>query len=144
MKINDCIGIRIKATQVIYAAEVSTELNTFGFSLAGGLDVDGNEYPDVLVGAYDSDRVVYLRSRPVVYLNRVDIFYEVESKQIDLDSRTCNLLDGTAVSCVQIRLCFEYTGRGVNPREDVNVQLTLDAKNPKQPRLHFLASGKLF
>lgn len=133
-------GIRTKYAQVIYAEQVSNDLTTFGFSLAGGLDVDGNEYPDVLVGAYDSDRVVYLRSRPVVYLSTVDITYDVESKQIDLDNRNCTLFDGTPVACVQLTLCFEYTGRGVSPREEINVQLTLDAKNPKNPRLHFLSS----
>ncbi|EFX79732.1 hypothetical protein DAPPUDRAFT_304328 [Daphnia pulex] len=132
-------GIRTKASQVIYAEEVSSELSTFGFSLAGGMDVDGNEYPDVLVGAYDSDRIVYLRSRPVVYLNTVDINYDVESKQIDLENKNCSLFDGTAVACVPLTLCFEYSGRGVNNREEVMVQLILDSKSPKNPRLHFLS-----
>jgi hypothetical protein len=132
-------GIRTKASQVIYAEEVSSELSTFGFSLAGGMDVDGNEYPDILVGAYDSDRIVYLRSRPVVYLNTVDINYDVESKQIDLENKNCSLFDGTAVACVPLTLCFEYSGRGVNNREEVMVQLILDSKSPKNPRLHFLS-----
>ena len=131
-------GIRTKASQVIYAEEISSELSTFGFSLAGGMDVDGNEYPDLMAGAYNSDRVVYMRSRPVVYLNTVDINYDVESKQIDLENRNCSLFDGTAVACVPLTLCFEYSGRGVNNREEVHVQLILDSKSSKNPRLHFL------
>jgi hypothetical protein len=103
------------------------------------MDVDGNEYPDTLVGAYDSDRIVYLRSRPVVYLNTVDISYDVESKQIDLENKNCSLFDGTAVACVPLTLCFEFSGRGVNNREEVMVQLILDSKSPKNPRLHFLS-----
>ena len=140
-------GLRPKAVQVIYASQVTTasaggsQLSTFGFSLAGGLDVDGNEYPDLVVGAYESDRIVYLRSRPVVQLLAADVTFDVDSKQIDLDSRNCSLLDGvTAVACVPLTLCFEYGGRGVDARQDINVQLVLDAKSPKSPRLHFLAS----
>ena len=32
------------------------------------MDLDGNEYPDVLVGAYESANAVYMRSAPVVHL----------------------------------------------------------------------------
>lgn len=101
--------------------------------------MDGNEYPDVMVGAYESDRVVYLRSRPVVYLNTVDISYDTETKQIDLENRNCSLFDRTPVACVPLTVCFEYSGRGVNAREEVQVQIILDSKNPKNPRLHFLS-----
>ena len=54
--------------QVIYAREVDNGLRTFGWSLSGGMDLDGNEYPDLLVGAYESANAVYLRSAPVVHL----------------------------------------------------------------------------
>ena len=102
-------------------------MTTFGFSLAGGLDVDGNEYPDLLVGAYDSDRIVYLLSRPVVQLIAADVTFDVDSKKIDLDGRNCSLLNGTPDACVPLTLCFEYGERGVDGRQEINVQLVLDA-----------------
>ena len=33
------------------------------------MDLDGNKYPDVLVGAYESSNAVYIRSAPVVHLD---------------------------------------------------------------------------
>lgn len=47
-----------KASQVIFAEDLSgTEhMSTFGFSISGGIDLDGNQYPDMVVGAYDSNR----------------------------------------------------------------------------------------
>lgn len=58
-------GIREKYSQVIYAEDVSrltgTELSTFGFSVSGGLDMDGNDYPDMVVGAYLSDAAYFFR-----------------------------------------------------------------------------------
>lgn len=125
---------------MIYAELISPALSTFGFSLSGGLDMDGNEYPDLLVGAYDSDRVVYLKSRPVVQLSYVNIAFDVDSKQVDLENKSCSLLDGTAVACVPLSLSLEYTGKGVDEHQDVEVQIVLDAKNSKSPRMMFLST----
>lgn len=46
--------------QVIRGSSVSPGFGTFGYSVSGGLDVDGNEYPDLLVGSLD-DTVALLR-----------------------------------------------------------------------------------
>lgn len=55
-------GVRKKYTQVIYAEEVSRiPPSTFGFSLAGGIDLDRNAYPDTVIGAYLSDQTFFLR-----------------------------------------------------------------------------------
>lgn len=57
-------GIRKKYGQVIYAEAIqsaSVSLSTFGFSLAGGIDLDGNEYPDMAVGSYLSDAAFFFR-----------------------------------------------------------------------------------
>lgn len=49
--------------QVIYASDVSVgqPISTFGWSLSGGMDMDDNLYPDLLVGAYLSDAAVLLK-----------------------------------------------------------------------------------
>ena len=44
----------------------SNALSTFGYSLSGGFDLDGNSYPDLLVGAFGSDQVLLLRGKPII------------------------------------------------------------------------------
>ncbi len=46
---------------MIYAADVKPWIHTFGFSISGGNDMDKNVYPDILVGAYKSNKAVLLR-----------------------------------------------------------------------------------
>ncbi len=123
---------------MVYAEEISPELSTFGFSLAGGMDIDGNEYPDIVVGAYDSDRVVYIRSRPIIILNTIDISYGAETKNINLEEKNCWLSDRTAVTCIPISICLMYSGRGVNAQEKIIAQIILDSKSPKNPRVYFM------
>lgn len=55
------VGVREKADQVIAGRDVRNNLQSFGFSLAGGVDMDGNEYPDLVVGAANSNQAVMLR-----------------------------------------------------------------------------------
>ena len=64
----------ISNLQKILGKDVDSGIRTFGWSLSGGMDLDGNQYPDVLVGAYESSNAVYIRSAPVVHLDsKVDI-----------------------------------------------------------------------
>lgn len=46
---------------MIYAEAVGRDISTFGFSVSGGLDLDGNDYPDMIVGAYLSDAAFFFR-----------------------------------------------------------------------------------
>lgn len=50
------IGLREKYSQVLKAEEIPGNPLTFGFSVAGGVDMDRNLYPDLSVGAYESDQ----------------------------------------------------------------------------------------
>ena len=55
------VGVREKADQVIAGRDVRKNLRSFGFSLAGGVDMDSNLYPDLVVGAAHSNQAVLLR-----------------------------------------------------------------------------------
>uniref|UniRef100_A0A8V5GH08 Uncharacterized protein n=1 Tax=Melopsittacus undulatus TaxID=13146 RepID=A0A8V5GH08_MELUD len=47
-------GLLEKPRQVISGSDLGpASMQTFGYSLSGGLDVDGNSYPDLLVGSRD-------------------------------------------------------------------------------------------
>uniref|UniRef100_A0A3B3V5I9 Integrin alpha-3-like n=1 Tax=Poecilia latipinna TaxID=48699 RepID=A0A3B3V5I9_9TELE len=46
-------GISAKPSQMIEGRSVAPGFRTFGYSLAAGVDVDGNHYPDLLVGSLD-------------------------------------------------------------------------------------------
>lgn len=52
-----------KYSQVIFAEDVASSsfLSTFGFSISGGIDLDGNMYPDLVVGAYEANKVIVFK-----------------------------------------------------------------------------------
>lgn len=75
--------------------------------------MDSNQYSDLLVGAYLSDRAVYLRSRPVVNVNAT---LEISPSKISLEQQNCNLQDGTKVSCVSAELCLSFDGINIPER----------------------------
>ncbi|XP_029042602.2 integrin alpha-PS2 isoform X1 [Osmia bicornis bicornis] len=130
-------GVLEKYSQVIHAENLDIPVDTFGFSVSGGLDLDGNQYPDLVVGAYDSATAVFFRSRPVIKMDSF-VSFGLESKLISLDDRNCTLSDGSRVTCLPLRACFRYSGEGVFPKHSFNIQYVLDVKKTKSPRLFFL------
>lgn len=130
-------GVLEKHSQVIYAENLEVPVQTFGFSVAGGLDLDGNHYPDLVVGAYESAAAMLFRSRPVIKMDSY-VTFDLESKLISLDDRNCTLSDRTRVTCLTLKACVQYGGEGVSPVQVFNVQYVLDVKKTKSPRLFFL------
>lgn len=46
-------GLNSKPEQVIRAEHLPVTMKTFGYALSGGMDLDNNGYPDILIGAYE-------------------------------------------------------------------------------------------
>ncbi|KAL9878702.1 integrin subunit alpha inflated isoform 2-T8 [Glossina fuscipes fuscipes] len=111
---------------------------TFGFALSGGIDMDGNTYPDLAVGAYASDQVYIFKSRPVAAVNAMTSFLS-PSKLINLDEKSCQTVrDRKRVVCTDIMTCWSYTGEYLPHVLEFDVSWVLDAKKPKSPRMFFL------
>lgn len=56
-------GLHTKPDQIINAQSLpfaNRLLKTFGYSLSGNIDLDGNGYPDLLVGAYEAVGYTFL------------------------------------------------------------------------------------
>ncbi|XP_060521290.1 integrin alpha-PS1-like isoform X2 [Cylas formicarius] len=86
------------------------QLTTFGYSLSGGLDMDNNGYPDLLVGAYDSDRALLFKTRPIIDI-KIDISGN-EMKNINASRKGCSRDPGNLNNtCFSITSCFKISGQ---------------------------------
>uniref|UniRef100_A0A8K9UF05 Integrin subunit alpha 7 n=1 Tax=Oncorhynchus mykiss TaxID=8022 RepID=A0A8K9UF05_ONCMY len=94
-------GIDTKPAQILDG--VDEGVKRFGYSISGGLDIDGNLYPDLAVGSL-GDKLVLYRSRPVIHVTR-DVSIEPQ-QYIDLEQHNCKGRDGV---CVEVKACFTYT-----------------------------------
>jgi hypothetical protein len=95
-------------SQRIYASDIvrATGLHTFGYSFADtrGTDIDLNGYPDMVVGAYASDTVVLLRTRPVI-----DVQTTMSSTPDVVNPAVTHCLDGSPNSYFNVTMCFKFT-----------------------------------
>ena len=128
-------GVEEKYSQVIYSENLELPVRTFGWSVSGGIDLDGNHYPDLVVGAYESNTAVYFRSRPVIGMYS-EINFVTDS--INLKNKACVLSDGTAVACSELKICCMYNGVGSWTQHDFSIYIVLDDKKKNNPRLFFL------
>ncbi|XP_067891645.1 integrin alpha-4 isoform X2 [Heterodontus francisci] len=116
-------GISSTFSQRIHGQRISNTLHAFGQSISGGIDVDDNGYSDVAVGAFMSDTVVLLRSRPVVV---VEAFLWLPPS-INRTKMEC-FENGKPVVCINVTVCFGNKGKKIpghivllyNIRTDVN------------------------
>uniref|UniRef100_A0A7N5JER2 Integrin alpha-7 n=1 Tax=Ailuropoda melanoleuca TaxID=9646 RepID=A0A7N5JER2_AILME len=131
------LGVVIKPSQVLEGEAVG--IKSFGYSLSGGLDVDGNRYPDLLVGSLD-DTAVLFRARPVLHVSH-EVF--IAPRAIDLEQPNCAA--GHSV-CVDLRVCFSYIATPSSYSPIVALDYVLDGDTDRRlrgqvPRVTFLSRG---
>ena len=64
-----------------------------------------NRYPDVVVGAYDTNKALVLRSRPVVNIETIMQNYP---EKINPSETVC-AQDGRKQICFNLRVCFRFS-----------------------------------
>ncbi|XP_033229880.1 integrin alpha-PS1 isoform X2 [Belonocnema kinseyi] len=106
-------GLIIKPSQIIHSEDTPVPLRTFGYSLSGGIDMDQNGYPDLLVGAYEDAAVVLLRSRNIInittyirYVNK-DRVYQDKIESIDPGKLGCVADPHSMYTCFSFEACCE-------------------------------------
>ncbi|KAG8442723.1 hypothetical protein GDO86_011500 [Hymenochirus boettgeri] len=136
----DALGIVPHYSMRISSQRVSPGLMMFGQSISGGVDMDKNGYLDLTIGAFMSDTVVLLRTRPVI---TVDVTILLPSS-INITAPQCH--DGTQqINCVNVTVCFSFYGKRVPGEIELYYNLTADvAKKERslQPRVFLVSSGE--
>ncbi|XP_074230752.1 integrin alpha-7 isoform X2 [Camelus bactrianus] len=131
------LGLVVTASQVLEGEAVG--IKSFGYSLSGGLDVDGNHYPDLLVGSL-ADTAVLFRARPVLHVSHE---VSILPRTIDLEQPNC--AGGHSV-CMDLRVCFSYVASPSSYSPVVALDYTLDGDTDRRlrgqvPRVTFLSRG---
>ncbi|XP_068415825.1 integrin alpha-7 isoform X2 [Eschrichtius robustus] len=131
------LGVVVKPSQVLEGEAVG--IKSFGYSLSGGLDVDGNRYPDLLVGSL-ADTAVLFRARPVLHVS-----HEVSILPRNIDLEQPNCASGHSV-CMDLRVCFSYIASPSSYSPVVALDYTLDGDTDRRlrgqvPRVTFLSRG---
>lgn len=115
----------IKLSQILYAKDFVNDKNDvikrFGSSLSGGLDMDSNSYPDLLIGAFPSNLVFVVRTYPIINLEAT--ISNIEKLQ-DIDQLKCS--QNKSIECFQLNLCFKIIN---NSRNKGILNLTLPKVN---------------
>ncbi|XP_009702613.1 PREDICTED: integrin alpha-8, partial [Cariama cristata] len=82
-------GLNTNPSQVLNGAWASQSMPSgFGFTLRGDSDVDKNDYPDLIVGAFGAGKAVVYRARPVVTVTAQLI---LNPMIVNPDNKTCEL-----------------------------------------------------
>ncbi|XP_038617892.1 integrin alpha-9 [Tachyglossus aculeatus] len=132
----DSDGIVPQYSMKLSGRRISPTLQMFGQAISGGIDMDGNGYPDVTIGAFMSDSVVLLRARPVVTVD-ISIFLPAS---INITAPQCH--DGQQpVNCLNVTTCFRFRGKHVPGEIGLSYVLTADVDKEK-PRVYFVSSGE--
>lgn len=131
-------GISSAFSQRIEGLQISKSLSMFGQSISGQIDADNNGYVDIAVGAFRSNSVVLLRTRPVVIVE-ASLNHPESVNRTNFDC----IENGMPAVCMNLTLCFSYKGKEV-PGYIVlfyNMSLDVNRKAETPSRFYFSSNG---
>uniref|UniRef100_A0A668A3X9 Integrin subunit alpha 8 n=1 Tax=Myripristis murdjan TaxID=586833 RepID=A0A668A3X9_9TELE len=102
----------------------SGSLPGYGFTLRGGRDLDKNQYPDLIVGAFGAGEVSVYRARAVVSVEAEMI---LTPRILNPDDRQCHLPHlNIKVTCLKVDVCAAVSGVGIPDSVGLRAELQLD------------------
>ncbi|KAM4687696.1 integrin alpha-8 [Discoglossus pictus] len=118
-------GLNNEPSQILDGTWASRSMPAgFGFTLRGDSDIDKNDYPDLIVGAFGVEKAVVYRARPVV---SVDAQLLLHPMILNPENKTCQLPNSeTLVTCFTVRACATVSGQGIPRKIVLKAELELD------------------
>lgn len=118
-------GLRTEPSQVLIGSwATSGGPAGFGFTLRGDGDIDNNQYPDLIVGAFGVDKTVVYRARPVV---SVEAQLLLSPRVLNPDEKTCRLPNTDAMAtCLTVAVCMQISGIGIPESVALQADVQLD------------------
>ncbi|MEE6466707.1 hypothetical protein FKM82_007028 [Ascaphus truei] len=118
-------GLNAKPSQTLAGPWASQSMPAgFGFTLKGDSDIDKNDYPDLIVGAFGSGKAFVYRTRPVV---TVDAQLLLHPMILNPENKTCQLSSSeTLVTCFTVRVCAAVSGQSIPRNIVLKAELELD------------------
>lgn len=134
-------GLSDKPSQIIKVSDLGllpSPIRTFGSSLSGGIDIDDNSYPDLLIGAYGSSVAIALLARPITNI-KTEV-QSLELKNIDPSKQGCKSDPGTNLTCFAFKACCSIAPYESIPSSNLELVYTIEAEtfnNKKFSRVFF-------
>ncbi|KAJ8403398.1 hypothetical protein AAFF_G00351700 [Aldrovandia affinis] len=131
-------GIAQTFSQRITGSVLGNAFKMFGQSVSGGIDIDGNGYTDVAVGAFLTDSAVVLRTRAVVIVEA----FMLLPPSVNRSQLLCSELGQPAV-CINASVCFRIKGKRISGHIGLLYNLTVDVQRKEgfPPRFYFTENG---
>nr|XP_039274816.1 integrin alpha-1-like [Styela clava] len=129
-------GLSNSRKQKVFGRTVTSNtqsLRAFGWSTYGGSDYDKNGYPDVVVSAPSSNRLIVLWSRKIITITP-----SISIGQTSIDVKHCAANPTTACSNITVCLNAKYEdGTEVSKTFEITYNVTLDSLTAANKRLRF-------
>lgn len=122
-------GLTTKPSQTITASDLGNmpkPITTFGSSLSGGVDLDNNSYPDLVVGAYNSSAVIGLLARPIINI-KTEV-KSIELKNIDPAKQGCPSDPTTNLTCFSFKACCSIDPYESTPVKTLKLLYVIEAE----------------
>uniref|UniRef100_A0A8D1GLR4 Integrin alpha-5 n=1 Tax=Sus scrofa TaxID=9823 RepID=A0A8D1GLR4_PIG len=136
-------GLASKPSQVLQPLWAAGHTPDFlGSALRGGRDLDGNGYPDLIVGSFGVDKAVVYRGRPIVSASAsLSIF----PAMFNPEERSCNLED-----CREMKIYLRNESEFRDKLSPIHIALnfSLDPQAPVdshglRPVLHYQSKSRI-
>lgn len=122
-------GLNAKPSQIISSSDlglINRPIKTFGSSLSGGVDLDNNSYPDLVIGSYQSSTTIALLSRPIINIQTNVV--STELKNIDPSKPGCPNDPGANLTCFSFKACCSIETRQMLSSNNLHLLYTIEAE----------------
>ncbi|XP_077555296.1 integrin alpha-9-like isoform X2 [Haemaphysalis longicornis] len=123
-------GLRTMFSQRIEARHMDRLPQGFGISISKAVDIDDNNYPDIVIGAYESNLAYLLRAFPIAHAKG---WIEIPTQHMSTKTPNC-IRKNISFFCFTVNACIFYDGKFVPDELEFGYTLEIDTKKQESHR----------